>query len=208
MLSKMNNQRLILLLIFISNIICLDENYEDFDYLSTKNRTIVKGKNIILLKMDTDKILSKNYAYFSLEITEPTKIDSFSFKFVNSEEEPKNYTVQSRSGTINHLSKHSVLYKIEKNQNQILLLKIEASTTTESQVLLISSTESQINFNVLFGSIILGSMLFILIVGFLSFYFLYKKKRTPEDIMNDPFRNINRRENNSGREDNLPLNQQ
>ena len=59
MQPKISNKRLVLFLIFIGNIICLNENFEDFDYLSTKNKTIINGKNIILLKMEHLKFFLK-----------------------------------------------------------------------------------------------------------------------------------------------------
>ena len=186
MQPKISNKRLVLFLIFIGNIICLNEDFEDFDYLSTKNKTIVNGKNIILLKMDASKILSKNYAYFSLIITNPTKVNSFSYKFVNSEEETKDYTIKSNSGVINSGSEHTVLYKIEKNEMKFLLLKIEVSTTAQSQIIYIKSTESQTNIDLISGSIIMSAMIIPVLILFCSFYSLHKKKRSPEDIMNGP----------------------
>ena len=69
---------------------------------------------------------------------------------------------------------------------KFLLLKIEVSTTAQSQIIYIKSTESQINIDLISGSIIMSAMIIPVLILFCSFYSLHKKKRSPEDIMNDP----------------------
>ena len=69
---------------------------------------------------------------------------------------------------------------------KFLLLKIEVSTTAQSQIIYIKSTESQTNIDLISGSIIMSAMIIPVLILFCSFYFLHKKKRSPEDIMNDP----------------------
>ena len=168
----------LLILIFINDLFFCEEieNFELLNYKEKKTFLLNNSEPYIRLYMKVNEIKSKTI-YFYVYITDPIKI-IFSYQLLI-EGEPDNFKDLNSYIVTNHGSDHTIYYKINKPKKNgyKLYLKIKINKFKEGNKITVESTESITDIYMILG-IVLGAIIFIvLIIIFISFYYIYNTKR-------------------------------